>query len=504
MNGSNISTSASELDKLFARLVPSASSTPVPEVPPVPESSAPRKMSVQDLFSALGGSQLAQIAPPPVPAPSAPTPNRGIALLDSIFASATPSHAPAQFVPGSSQIPQAPPVAQTTLLPAHPEDIQIVSPKPTSSVLPQILNQDVISSLLGLDSHSRASSAAPSSAGSRRSRSNRYEGDNEGSEGELASMSDYSTTSTALDANPDPAILAAGSSSGLPLLAVQYSEPIATNALSVQGDVTPRQTLRGIGPFSPPLQPQRPGSQLNAQQHLDPPPSARPVNGHSNGVTQSDSSSTITAGNAGSQPQQRELVPFSTDSELWPYPRAPLDDRSQEDIVELDFKDTRALSDPAVFSSRMKEKQGKEKGKQEKRKKTREERAAERERKREEIERGWDDPTKGEVTLGARPLSTAPEGTETDKGKCKERAVNGVAKAAPITNGHTEEEKTTSGGMRVNSARDAVVSVASKELGRELSKNEFVRELLALIHVSPAVISSAFGLTPISDRQKLR
>lgn len=381
-------------------------------------------------------------------------------------------------------------MTHTTSLPAHPEDIQIVSPKPTSSALPQILNQDVISSLLGLDSHSRSSSAAPSSAGSRRSRSNRYEGDNEYSEGELASVSDYSATSTALDADPDPAILAAGSSSGLPLLAVQHSEPIRTNALSVQGDVTPRQTTRGIGPFSPPLQPQRPGSQPIAQQHLAPSPAARPsVNGRSNGIVQSDSSSTVTAANATQpqQPQQRELVPFSADSELWPYPRAPLDDRSQEDIVELDFTDTRALSDPAVFSSRLKEKQdrGKGQGKQEKRKKTREERAAERERKREEIERGWDDPTKGEVTAGVRPPSTAPGGSETGKGKRKERAVNG-AKAAPSMNGHTEE-KLTPGGMHVNAARDAVISTTSKELGKELPKNEFVRELLALIHVSYSV-----------------
>ena len=497
------SGSGSELDKLFAKLIPSASSTPAPEAPTVSDSSAPRKMSVQDLFTALGGPQLTQSTPPPGPAPSVPTPNRGLALLDSIFASATPSYPLASSI-SPSQLPNAPPMTHAASLPAHPEDIQIVSPKPTSSTLPQILNQDVISSLLGLDSHSRASSAAPSSAGSRRSRSNRYEGDNEYSEGELASVSDYSATSTALDADPDPAILAAGSSSGLPLLAVQHSEPIAANTISVQGDVTPRQISRGIGPFSPPLLPQRPGSRSSTHQHLAPSPAARssPATHQSNGVTQSDSSTTVTASNVNSQsqqpPQQRELVPFSADSELWPYPRAPLDDRSQEDIVELDFADTRALSDPAEFSNRLKEKQGKAQGKQEKRKKTREERAAERERKREEIERGWDDPTKGEVTAGVRPPSTAPGGSEVGKGKRKERAVNG-AKAGPITNGHTEE-KFSSGGMRVNAARDAVISATSKELGKELPKNEFVRELLALIHVSHPVISVR-SLSDLQSRQ---
>ncbi|KAH9918642.1 uncharacterized protein B0H18DRAFT_957816 [Fomitopsis serialis] len=477
----------SELDKLFAKLLPSASSTPAPEAP---VQSTLKKMSVQDLFSALGGPQLSQPTPPPEPAPSAPTPNRGLALLDSIFASATPGQPSTQSMPGSSHTPQALPMAHPSSLPPHPEDIQIVSPKPTSSTLPQILNQDVISSLLGLDSSSRASSAAPSSAGSRRSRSNRYEGDTEYSEGEIASVSDYSATSTALDVDADPAILAAGSSSGMPLFAIQHSETTTTTttSLSVQGDVTPRQTVRGIGPFSPPLQPQRSASRASTQ-HLAPSSvgPGRPVtaNGHTNGLTQSDSSSTVTAG-----PQQRELVPFEADSELWPYPRAPLDDRSQEDIVELDFTDTRALSDPAMFSSRLKEKQSQGGGKK---KKTRQERAAEREKKREEIERGWDDPVKGEVTAGLRPPSTAPGPSETAKGKRKER-VNGAAKAAPITNGHVSDE-VTAGGVRVKAARDAVIAAAStrpKELSKELPKNEFVRDLLTLIHTDKAFVDRLY------------
>ncbi|KAH9831129.1 uncharacterized protein C8Q71DRAFT_799051 [Rhodofomes roseus] len=502
VNGGNSTpnVSGSELDKLFAKLLPSASSTPVPEASAAAPS-APRKMSVQDLFAALGGPQLSQPTPPPVPPPSAPTPNRGLALLDSIFASATPGQGPSQSMPGPSHTPQAPPMAPSSSLPAHPEDIQIVSPKPTSSTLPQILNQDVISSLLGFDSNSRASSAAPSSAGSRRSRSNRYEGDTEYSEGEIASVSDYSATSTALDVDADPAILSAGSSSGLPLLAIQHADTrSATTSFSVQGDVTPRQTIRGIGPFSPPLHPQRPVSRSSTQQHLTPSPAALPptTNGHTNGINQSDSASTVTAANSAPQPPSgpRQLVPFEADSELWPYPRAPLDDRSQEDIVELDFTDTRALSDPAMFSSRLKEKQSQGPGKEGKKKKTRQERAAERDRKREEIERGWDDPVKGEVTVGVRPPSTAPVPgpSETAKGKRKERAVNGVAKAAPATNGHVSEE-VTAGGLYVNAARDAVVAAASigpKELSKELPKNEFVRELLALIHTDKTFVDKLY------------
>jgi len=45
------------------------------------------------------------------------------------------------------------------------------------------------------------------------------------------------------------------------------------------------------------------------------------------------------------------LVPFHhEDPSLWPYPRAPLDDR--DDIVELDFADTSALSDVDAFERR--------------------------------------------------------------------------------------------------------------------------------------------------------
>ena len=67
------------------------------------------------------------------------------------------------------------------------------------------------------------------------------------------------------------------------------------------------------------------------------------------------------------------MVPFEANSDLWPYPRAPLDERSYEndEVVELDFSDTRALSDPAIFSSRLKEKKEK-KGKKSRKERERE------------------------------------------------------------------------------------------------------------------------------------
>jgi hypothetical protein len=74
-------------------------------------------------------------------------------------------------------------------------------------------------------------------------------------------------------------------------------------------------------------------------------------------------------------------VPFHEDSSLWPYPRAPLDDR--DDIVELDFADTSALSDVDAFERRRLN--GRNGAKHSKKDKARE---------REEIERSWDVPGK--------------------------------------------------------------------------------------------------------------
>ncbi|KAH9974712.1 hypothetical protein BGW80DRAFT_153566 [Lactifluus volemus] len=50
----------------------------------------------------------------------------------------------------------------------------------------------------------------------------------------------------------------------------------------------------------------------------------------------------------GTSPAPRPLVPFHhEDATLWPYPRAPLDDR--DDIVELDFADTSVLNEVDAF-----------------------------------------------------------------------------------------------------------------------------------------------------------
>jgi cytoskeletal protein RodZ len=82
------------------------------------------------------------------------------------------------------------------------------------------------------------------------------------------------------------------------------------------------------------------------------------------------------------------LVPFHEESSLWPYPRAPLDDR--DDIVELDFADTSALSDVDAFERRRQNGRNAKLSKKD--------RAA---KEREEIERSWDVPGNAAPSLVA-------------------------------------------------------------------------------------------------------
>jgi len=94
-------------------------------------------------------------------------------------------------------------------------------------------------------------------------------------------------------------------------------------------------------------------------------------------VTVPDPAPTTPAPRVGASPAPRALVPFHhEDPSLWPYPRAPLDDR--DDIAE---PDTSALSYVDAFERRRQN--GKNGAKQSKKDRVRE---------REEIERSWNVP----------------------------------------------------------------------------------------------------------------
>ncbi|KAI1798409.1 hypothetical protein LXA43DRAFT_876456 [Ganoderma leucocontextum] len=461
----------SDLDKLFAKLL-----TPSPSVNASVASEAvesqPQK-SVHDLFANLSGgnNSATKQAPPPPPAFAPviePPPQTSIPLLNSIFASALHSG------PSSAIIAQ--PIQP---LPSQPEEIVIVSPKPTSSALPQILNQDVISSLLGLTPDSRASSAAPSSVGSRRSAQQRYEGDNEFSEGDQISDGEprrYNTRSGARSANGIPTVT-------VPQALSSESEGEAAGSASgsrrVPGDVTPRPPTSAIRlpPTSlPQFQPTTaPNPKVNGK---------APAN-----IAVAPSPAPATA------PRQRPLVPFEANSDLWPYPRAPLDDRSFEndDVVELDFSDTRALSDPAIFSSRLKEK----KEKKEKGKKSRKEREKDKAREQAEIEKGWDLPTQAHVQLPYQAAATGPV-AEAAKPKAtnegKGAAVNGAAVNGAAVNGATAVRPNQNGALTGVAAKDAILGALLMKAPAQpgIGRNDFVRELLTLIHTDSQFVDRLY------------
>ncbi|KAG6329469.1 hypothetical protein ID866_9620, partial [Astraeus odoratus] len=216
--------SVSELDKLFAKL-----GGLTPNGPSQPQPQQQNQIHAPGTSETTAASFLASLRSPsrssasPVPSTTAP-PTRGLALLNTIFASATPPPTSSQIGSSSylSEFTQPTPSAiqsvpsNSNAPTAYSQDHHILSPKPTSSALPQVLNQEVISTLLGLPP-SRASSV-------------RYEGDNEASD----------------DGASEPGSL----STNVPQLAVpldQMDGSTKHNNCRILGDVTPRASLRGFG-----------------------------------------------------------------------------------------------------------------------------------------------------------------------------------------------------------------------------------------------------------------
>ena len=353
----------SEIDKLFSKLIPAATPAATPS----------------NSFT----SASAPTSPPPASnlvRPSSTTTNKGPALLHTIFASATPPQGsiPAPKPPLPHHVssepfpppPSAPPSTRLAFATAHlrsdisssePEPSEspsptchtavtlIHSPQPTNSQLPQILTQDVISALLGMPP-SRTSSVASSHR--------RYEGDVESSD-------DPHEVDSPIDERPQT-----------------HANRPRKHEL---GDVTPRPPLRGFASsekvlpsLAPPLPshhsapsalPSAASSAPSVPAPSEPPPT----------VTVIDAPvAAVPAPRVGTSPAPRALVPFHAESSLWPYPRAPLDDR--DDIVELDFADTSALSDVDAFERRRQHGRNAKHSKKD------------RAREREEIERSWDTP----------------------------------------------------------------------------------------------------------------
>jgi hypothetical protein len=157
-------------------------------------------------------------------------------------------------------------------------------------------------------------------------------------------------------------------------------------------------------------------------------------------------------------------------------------------MLELDFADTSALSDPDAFArqeQRAKNRKGQKKG--------RKEREKDREREREEIERSWD------VPPPVKALSPPPPQGIVSTPLV---AVNGNGK-------HSHKERT--GSLVSQSSDDGPNSIDSRALHasllsalaqkknaslKDLSRNDFVREVLTLIHV--CLLFLQFVTTPLT------
>lgn len=461
----------SELDKLFAKLG-GTSSTPQH----LSLQSQNNEASASLLAGLPGGGNSHRTASVPPPTSNSVPPTRGLALLDTIFASAPPpsqpNRGPSRTGTASASLPphtsthsqsayttQAQSTTYTVGHTASSHNPLILSPKPTSTALPQVLNQDVISTLLGLPA-SRA-----------------YEGDNEASDDGSISEGGYSVSSTVLDADAEynVELQAAGSSSGLPLLSVPMGQAeynsTRNGSSRTLGDVTPRPPLRGfnsditvVGDLLAAAQTQK---HSRASPHLHIPSVAPPRPGDP------DTTPTSTSVNGThSVPKPRPLIPFEADSDLWPYPRAPFVE-ADSDMIELDFADTSALSDPDAFA---KEQRSKNRRNQ---KKGRKEREKDREREREEIENSWDVPP---------PVKAMPLPQPQDVVSTPAVVVNGKAKhvrkerTGSVASQSSVDGPNTIDAHAVHASLLSALAQKKNTSSNNLSRNDFVREVLTLIH----------------------
>lgn len=475
----------SEIDKLFSKLAPEQSQPPSP----VQMKWGQQGISSDSLLATVmsGQNSMTNTSTPTNSLQTPPTLSsntyRGQALLDTIFASATPPYPNGHNGTG-------PPQSSTPTL-------QIISPQPTSSAVPQVLNQNVISTLLGL---------APSPGGSVSSSSTnlttyRYEGDNESNSEGGSEEIEYPTSNlnSILAEATRNAITSPsrGKQPSVPLFSFPASSDDFQTTPRIQGDVTPRPTLKGMPASSPSQQPKEKDLKLG------------PMKKSQNGHTPTDAPQAPSTNFDKTKPAPgipRKLVPFEPDSELWPYPRRPLDDRASDDddeIVELDFTETSVLSDLNTFLPKSKadvnatsgvvvseKKKKKEKNKQE----------------REQIEKSWDDPVKMGYAVGPnvpnepppKPVQSQSAAVSGVKGGNNPVQANGKVNGQPAASSSKEKER-SEGGLDRDVATESLISTVAKSSLpkqkdlKQMDRNTFVREVLTLFHVSNSTSAIRIG-----------
>ena len=449
----------SGLDRLLAKLATPSQAQPS-------GGTGGSETTAASLLASISGLPRTMSVPPPSSSAVSP-PTRGLALLDTIFASATPPPPRAASRGGSSTNPCSQSTSHNNRIRSIPpqplpptafsQDPHILSPKPTSTALPQVLNQEVISTLLGLPP-SRAS----------------YEGDNEASDDGASEPGSFTASIPQLS---------------VPTTHIGDIEGGKTWP-RILGDVTPRPTLRGFGSNISQVSDLLTAARIVQQTtHIDTTSSdvhfqtsssstkttsAVPADSETTPTiyTQPRANPSSTSSASKNPPKSRPLVPFATDSELWPYPRHPLvETDSDSDVIELDFADMSALSDPDAFEKYA------AKGKKSRRSKK------DQQKEREEIEKSWDFPAPLRVPSPVPGPPTAMPNGKAKRPAHPESANNAVPKQVHAS-AHADTPE-----INVNGTQSALLSsLASEDTAgrlRNLSRKDFVTEVLSLIYVRP-------------------
>ncbi|KAL1741373.1 hypothetical protein HDZ31DRAFT_66998 [Schizophyllum fasciatum] len=335
----------------------------------------------------------------------------------------------------------------------------------------RILTDDVISTLLRGGRMPAAAAAWERRSESRSSSSHSNEGDDEESDdvNDAAQRSfddgyEYSESSTVLDeldadADGEEVVYAADIRVNGRAAAPAGGDGHAPGADRAAGDPRGRAGRRGQGDRTPrpPLMP-------------TPPPELAPA---------VSTASTATV-------RGHPLVPFQDDSDLWPYDPPAAGDAGDDgdEIIELDFADTAALSDPDALCSKRGPASAANGGAGSSGglsvngtsgggKKSRRERARARDRaERDHIERTWEMP----------PSAPAPVPTTHAK------AANGKGKA------RAEAGEEGSGKLNAGVLKDAILAQAQGRLpARLMEQKEFTTEVLSLFYTNKEFVDDLYN-----------
>jgi hypothetical protein len=418
-----------------------------------------------------------------------------------------------------------------------------ISPRQMTVSSPQVLTQDVISRLLGqvpskklsqTFTHTRSSSASTAS-----SRLSPYSGDAEdeddGGPADSDAYSGYSRPSTVFDIDAD--VYDALAAVEVVDLQSQQAPEVSTRSRVNGGDVTPRAPCQASS-FSEGANVRRSGGTVTSSsppfgQDLvySPERASRPPSYIISNTTRAASNLFTSA-----DPVQPSVAPttsalldprtpaFSPEahSELWPDSRGPIDDRMLDDdgdIVELDFADTSALNDADAFMSKVRERgkrdvhldkrenvQGRNERKEKEKKSLKEKRGVKTnlENQQNSASKAGPMPSSSQTGLNTKTavLDTIQKPSSSSPVRQLPSSVNGEIHVRPDTPppnqpnlNHvndtygTVSRRVTAYGQGAGIDRDALrqslLAVTSPgRLPHSTEMNEFVRELLTLIHVS--------------------